>query len=224
MSDENGVLSDVDYQKIAKDVKALKTPDRAGHELKVGMDVPDKDQIFGAVRDEKIELKETASSKPQDQGCVFCKIVNKEIPARVVYENNDFVGFLDIQPKSCGHVAIVSKRHVMDMIEFDVAEQNSLSDVLRELCMRMRKKLGATGYSIVCSNGGSSGQTVPHFSMHIIPTYTTNSVELPVMSLIQAQKVPGFVMDDVMKKLSSAGAQDKKNTGSEGVYKGYGVK
>ncbi len=223
MSDENDVLSDDDYQKIAKDVKALKAPGKPRQELKVGMDVPDKEDIFGGVRDEKIELKESASSKPQGQGCVFCKIVNKEIPARIVYDNNDFVGFLDIQPKSCGHVVIVSKRHVADMIELDVAEQNSLNDVLRELCMRMRKKLGATGYTVVGSNGVSSGQAVPHFSMHVIPTYANNAVELPVLSLIQAQKVPGFVMDDVVKKLSLAGAQGEKKTGSEGAYKGFGV-
>ena len=222
MSDENSVLSDDDYQKIAKDVKALKTPDKPRQELKVGMDVPDKDDIFGGVRDDKIELKETATpkSQAQPQGCVFCKIVNKEIPARVVYDNNDFVGFLDIQPKSCGHVVIVSKRHVADMIELDVAEQNSLNDVLRGICIRMRKKLGATGYTVVCSNGVSSGQAVPHFSMHVIPTYATNAIELPVLSLIQAQKVPGFVMDDVVKKLSLAGAHGEKKTGNEGGYSG----
>ena len=225
MSDENDVLSDDDYQKIAKDVKALKAPGKQEHELKVGMDVPDKEHIFGGVRDDKIDLRENAAPKSQAQphGCVFCKIVKKEIPARVVHENHDFVGFLDIQPKSCGHVVIVSKRHVADMIELDVAEQNSLNDVLRELCMRMRKKLGATGYTVVCSNGVSSGQAVPHFSMHVIPTYANNAVELPVLSLIQAQKVPGFVMDDVVKKLSSAGGHEKKKTGSEGAYKGYGV-
>ncbi len=223
MSDENDVLSDDDYQKIAKDVKALKAPDKPRQELRAGMDVPEKEDIFGGVREDKIELRETASSRPQAQGCVFCKIVKKEIPARVVHENHDFVGFLDIQPKSCGHVVIVSKRHVTDMIELDVAEQNSLNDVLRELCMRMRKRLGATGYTVVCSNGVSSGQAVPHFSMHVIPTYASNAVELPVLSLIQAQKVPGFVMDDVVKKLSSGGAHEKKKTGSEGAYKGYGV-
>ncbi len=222
MNDENIVLSDEDYQKIAKDVTALKTSTKPEQELKVGMDVPRKEHILPAAQDEKIELREDAPTKPQ--GCVFCKIVNKEIPARVVNDNDDFLAFLDIQPKTCGHVVIVSKRHVADMTKLNVSEQNSLNTLICELCLRMKKRLKATGYTVISSNGISSGQTVPHFSMHIIPTYATNAVELPIMSLIQAQKVPGFVMDDVTAKLSTFTAQEKKETCSSEAYKGFAVK
>jgi len=224
MSDDSndGVLSDEDYKKIAKDVSALKAGRKQDAELTVGMDVPRREDVVPAAqREEKIELEEKDAPKPQ--GCVFCKIVKKEIPARVVCENDYFLAFLDIQPKSVGHVVIVSKRHVPEMIELNVAEQNSLNDVLREICLRMKDRLKASGYTIISSNGMSAGQTVPHFSMHVIPSYAAGAVELPVLNMIQPHRVPHFVMDDVSEKLSGSAVKDEKKTEGKGVYKGFGI-
>ncbi|MFH1432942.1 MAG: HIT family protein [archaeon] len=223
--DADNILSDEDYQKIAKDVKSLKTGGK--EEFSIGLEAPRREQIIpSAPREEKIDLKErpapaVVSAAPKPAACLFCKIVKKEIPARIVHENDDFLAFLDIQPKAVGHVVIVSKRHVIDMIDLDVAEQNSLNDVLQELCLRMKNRLKATGYTVVSSNGVSAGQVVPHFSMHVIPSYAANTVDLPLLNLIQPHKVPDFVMDDVAVKLSSFGTQETKK--KDGVYKGFGV-
>lgn len=219
MSDNSSesILSDDDYQKIANDVKDLNgggSPD-----FNIGMDRPKNESRITKSHDGKIDLKENEVSKPQ--GCLFCGIVNKKIPARVVFENGHFLAFLDIQPKSTGHVVIVSKRHVADMTDLETIEHNSLGEVLSKICGKMKEKLKATGYTIISSNGMSSGQSVPHFSMHVIPTYVVNGVELPVLNLIQPQKVPGFVMDDVLSRMSDGDSMSAEKKDSS--YKGFKV-
>lgn len=218
MGDDNSsILSDEDYNKIARDVKSLKGNGK-DDDLNLVFGSPRKENIMpDAPREQRIELTERKPPEPQKpRECIFCMIAKKVVSSRVVSENDDFVAILDIQPKSVGHVVIISKRHVAEIVDLDIAEQNSLNDVLRGICMKMKGKLKATGYNIISSNGISAGQTIPHFSMHIIPTYSSNSVELPVMSIIQSQRTPDFVMDDVMNKFSAAsgGAKDAKKDDS----------
>ena len=141
----------------------------------------------------------TANQPPQE--CIFCAIVSGKMPAKIVESNDQFIAFLDIQPKAVGHIVLVPKRHVMIMDQMTAEEQASYGAMLKNLILKQRSALGATGYTIISSNGGSSGQSVPHFSVHLIPTYSKTQVELPIMGLIQPQKVPEFVMDDVQKKL-----------------------
>ncbi|MCK4968275.1 MAG: HIT family protein [Candidatus Aenigmarchaeota archaeon] len=141
----------------------------------------------------------TANQPPQE--CIFCAIVSGKMPAKIVESNEQFIAFLDIQPKAVGHIVIVPKRHVMIMDMMNADEQIAYDAMLKALILKQRNALGATGYTIISSNGGSSGQSVPHFSVHLIPTYSKTQVELPIMGLIQPQKVPEFVMDDVLKKL-----------------------
>lgn len=144
-----------------------------------------------------------AASAPAKQGdeCIFCKMVRKEIRTRMVEENAKFSAFLDIQPKEAGHVIILSKRHFGTMDEMDEVEASTLADIVKSISLRMKKNLGATGFTIVSTNGISSGQIVHHFAMHVIPTYSHNAVDLPVMNLIQPQKVPEYVMADTEKLL-----------------------
>jgi len=226
MADENSIISDEDYNKIARNVKALKDGGK-DEDMNFVFGAPRKENVIPSLqREQRIDLAERErvrkapeAEKPRE--CIFCMIVNKRVSSRVVSENDDFVAILDIQPKSVGHVVIISKRHVAEIIDLDVAEQNSLNDVMRGICANMKSKLKATGYNIISSNGMSAGQTIPHFSMHIIPTYSANSVELPVMNIIQSQRTPDFVMDDVMNKFSatSPGAKDAKK--DEGAWNGF---
>ena len=166
-----------DYQKLARQASSLR--------------------LQGAQR--------SATSAAPGQGeCIFCKMVRKEIRTRQVDDNTKFSAFLDIQPKEAGHVIIISKRHFAQMDEMDEVESSTLNDIVKTVSSRMKKVLGATGFTIISQNGISSGQAVPHFALHIIPTYSHNAVDLPVMNLIQPQKVPEYVMADterLMKKI-----------------------
>ncbi len=142
-----------------------------------------------------------SSARPQHDECIFCKMVRKEIRTRQIDDNTKFSAFLDIQPKEAGHAIILSKRHFGQMDEMDEVEASILNDIVKNVSSRMKKVLGATGFTIISQNGVSSGQAVPHFALHIIPTYSHNAVDLPVMNLIQPQKVPEYVMADTERLL-----------------------
>lgn len=139
-------------------------------------------------------------AKPENE-CVFCKMAKKEIRSRLIEENTKFAAFLDIQPKEAGHVIVISKRHFAQFDEMDEVEASTLADIVKSIGIRMKKNLAATGFTIVSPNGVSSGQIVPHFALHIIPTYSHGAVDLPVMNLINPQKVPEFVMADTERLL-----------------------
>ncbi len=111
-----------------------------------------------------------------NQGCIFCKIVEGEVPAHKVYEDDDFLAFLDANPKSEGHTLVIPKEHYEDI--FDIPE-----DVLRGLIGRVKKvaemivgsDLKPDGFWLRQSNGKAAGQVVFHFHIHIIPAYETRS-------------------------------------------------
>ncbi len=150
------------------------------------------------------QLGQQTMATPQEEPkkeCVFCAIVQGKMPAKIVADNEQFIAFLDIQPKAAGHIVVVPKRHVLTYDMLDMAEEAAYNLLVKQLILKQRSALGATGYTLISSNGGSSGQAVPHFSAHIIPTYSKTQVELPVMGLIQPQKVPEFVMDDIVRKM-----------------------
>ncbi|VVB60659.1 HIT domain protein [uncultured archaeon] len=163
-----------DYQKLAHQVHSLRSP--------------------GA--------QNSSSSPARAEGeCIFCKMIRKEIRARYIEGNSHFSAFLDIQPKEAGHVIVISKRHFAQMDEMDEVEASTLADIIKSVSSRMKSNLKATGFTIVSQNGISSGQVMPHFALHIIPTYSHGAVDLPVMNLINPQKVPEFVMEETERKL-----------------------
>lgn len=71
------------------------------------------------------------------QNCIFCKIVNKEIPAHVVYEDGDFLAFLDIHPQSPGHTLIIPKKHYRWV--WDVPNVGAYFEVVRKIALAQQK-------------------------------------------------------------------------------------
>ena len=91
--------------------------------------------------------------------CVYCKIINGELPCYKVYEDDTIISFLDINPVSCGHTLVVPKEHTLDF--------NSIpTDTLNHLLV---DRLDADGFTLVQNNG--CAQEVKHFHLHIIPKY-----------------------------------------------------
>lgn len=182
-----------DYQKIAHQVSQLRA-------AKAGQAAQSRPQ--NQAQTQQAQHAGAHQQKEMAPGeCIFCKMAKKEIQSRMVEENLKFAAFLDIQPKEAGHTIIVSKRHVSGMDELDEVEYSMLTDMIKGVVSRMKKNLRATGFTIVSQNGISSGQIVAHFSMHIIPTYAKGAIDLPIMNLVQPQKVPDFVMADTERLL-----------------------
>lgn len=107
--------------------------------------------------------------------CLFCKIINNEIPSSTIYEDDLIKVFLDINPTTNGHMLIIPKKHhvnVMD-IEEDVVS-HALKVIREKLYPMLKKNLGCDGLTIVQNN--EYGQEVKHYHIHLIPRYQDDLV------------------------------------------------
>ncbi len=101
--------------------------------------------------------------------CIFCKIINGDIPSYTVYENDYVKCFLDVNPINMGHTLIIPKKHfkdAYDITEEYISEIHKASKIILEL---LDSKLKPNGYRLVQNNGNL--QEVKHYHLHIIPNY-----------------------------------------------------
>lgn len=108
--------------------------------------------------------------------CIFCKIINKEISAKIIAENDNAIAFLDAFPVTDGHVLVIPKKHYQDL---GLCDEKSLIDVIKLVKqvsndIECAKKLNPWGFNYLSNQGKIAGQEVMHFHMHIIPKYTKN--------------------------------------------------
>jgi histidine triad (HIT) family protein len=101
--------------------------------------------------------------------CLFCKIVNKEIPADIVYEDEKFLSFKDINPIAPQHLLIIPKKHILSLDQ----SQDSDNILLGELLLTARKIARAVGvaengYRLVLNVGRDAGQSVNHLHLHLL--------------------------------------------------------
>ena len=111
----------------------------------------------------------------RDEGCIFCKIANGEIPSNTLYEDEKYRVILDLGPATRGHALILPKDHYADLYELPEENCAEVLKLAKKMAERMKEKLGCTGLNLVQNNGESAGQTVHHFHMHLIPRYDDGS-------------------------------------------------
>ena len=100
--------------------------------------------------------------------CLFCKIVNKEIPSNIVYENNDVMAFYDIAPQAPVHVVIIPKQHIASPAHI-TAENSEKTKKMFLAAAEIAEKLELEkGYRIVSNCGEDGGQTVQHLHFHLL--------------------------------------------------------
>ena len=98
--------------------------------------------------------------------CIFCKIVNGEIPNNTVHENEDFLAFHDLYPKAPIHVLIIPKQHVENFQSVDGDIMAKMTPFIQEVA----RKVGVdqTGYRLVTNNGEDGGQEIFHLHFHLL--------------------------------------------------------
>lgn len=102
-------------------------------------------------------------------GCIFCRLVKGEIPAKVVFEADDLVAFHDVDPKAPVHVLVIPKRHLASVST--LAEEDAvLAGRLVLAGARVARETGIEegGYRLVLNTGGDAGQSVAHIHMHVL--------------------------------------------------------
>jgi len=110
--------------------------------------------------------------------CVFCKIVNGEIPAYKVYEDEDFLAFLDIAQASVGHTLVVPKKHFSNFLEADEETISKLFVLAAKLAKQITQNLEVAGFNILNNYGTVAGQSVNHLHVHILPRYEHDSITI----------------------------------------------
>ncbi len=100
--------------------------------------------------------------------CLFCKIIQRSISAKLVFEDNDAVAFEDINPQAPTHVLVVPKKHVSSLAETTDADVVLLGR-LQRTAAALAAKLGlSSGFRVVANNGRGAGQTVEHLHYHLL--------------------------------------------------------
>ena len=101
--------------------------------------------------------------------CIFCKIVEKEIPSKILYQNNETIAFLDIFPISQGHTIVVPKRHYTNLETIPINLLYKIMETVKITSNLIYKNLNIDGYNILQNNYKAAGQVINHFHIHIIP-------------------------------------------------------
>ena len=102
---------------------------------------------------------------------IFTKIISKEIPAEIVYEDEHTLAFLDINPKRKGHTLVVPKKYVRDIFELDEKTGTHLMKTVVLVSNAVKKATRSGGINLIVNNGKDSGQEVLHLHFHIIPRF-----------------------------------------------------
>lgn len=105
------------------------------------------------------------------ENCIFCKIVQKDIPGKIVYEDDVCLAFLDLSQTTDGHTLVVPKKHYKNILEVDDKTLTHLIIVTKNLANKIIKNLNAKGVNVLTNANEIAGQTVMHFHIHIIPRY-----------------------------------------------------
>ena len=110
--------------------------------------------------------------------CIFCKILNKEIPSYKIYEDEDFYAMLDISQATPGHTLVLPKKHITNIFDLPEDLASKLFVVIKKVSDLLREKLGFNDLNMLNNSGEIAGQTVMHLHIHIIPRYTKEEINL----------------------------------------------
>jgi len=103
------------------------------------------------------------------ENCIFCKIISKEISAEMVYEDDNFIGILDNNPKADGHTLLLPKKHFRNLLDLPNTLGNELLEAIKKVSLKLIEEGKAEGVNVISNNESVAGQIVFHTHIHIIP-------------------------------------------------------
>ncbi len=110
--------------------------------------------------------------------CIFCKIINKEIPCFKVYEDDFVLAFLDINPVAPGHTLIIPKKHFENIFADEEEYLKRIILVAQKISQKIKKEGIGEGVNLYQANGSTAEQVVPHFHLHVIPRNSGDAIDL----------------------------------------------
>ena len=103
------------------------------------------------------------------ENCIFCQIINGEIPSSKVYEDDNVVAFLDLHPTNPGHTLVVPKIHCDALLDCAPEVLSHMTRAAQKVASAVVKATGADGFNLGVNNGRAAGQIIFHLHMHVIP-------------------------------------------------------
>jgi len=101
--------------------------------------------------------------------CLFCKIINRDIPGSIVYEDDRVLAFNDINPQAPTHVLVVPKRHIASLNELQPGDDQILGELVRRAAAIAKERgISAGGFRTVFNTNSDAGQTVFHIHLHLL--------------------------------------------------------
>jgi histidine triad (HIT) family protein len=136
----------------------------------------------------------------KDENCIFCKIINKEIGSKILYEDNYSLAFLDIFPISKGHTIVIPKNHYKNIEDIPEKELIEVIITVKKIANKLHNKLNLEGYNILQNNFKAAGQVVEHCHFHIIPR-TINDSRFRLK--IPRERANDEELNDIINKIKS---------------------
>lgn len=103
--------------------------------------------------------------------CLFCKIIKKEVPAQIVFEDDWTMGILDVSPRSLGHTMILPRKHADNILNLPADQLEKVFRAVKTITKRLDEVFKPDGFTIGINHGRVSGQMIDHLHIHIIPRW-----------------------------------------------------
>ncbi|MDH2900146.1 MAG: HIT family protein [archaeon] len=140
--------------------------------------------------------KTIAPSSVAQESCVFCKIVSGQLPSFIVYQDDNYIAFLDAFPFSRGHTLVCPKKHgetVWDMSEEEIGGLFTVASIVSKAVVAATE---ADGFRFVQNNGEAANQVVPHVHIHTIPVKLSDKGKW-----MDRTRLPNEEMEEIAEKI-----------------------
>jgi histidine triad (HIT) family protein len=132
-----------------------------------------------------------------DESCIFCKIVRKQAPSSIIYEDETVMAFLDIRPLNMGHTLVIPKAHYVDIFNIPQILLSQIHKIVKQVSLPIKEATNADGISIIQQNGKAAGQDIFHIHVHVVPRF--EGQKLPSFS--ELREVERAQLDIMTKKI-----------------------
>jgi histidine triad (HIT) family protein len=105
---------------------------------------------------------------PAQENCIFCQIIAKQIPANIVFEDDNFIVFKDINPKAKLHLLVVPKEHIASLAHLEYNHKSLLGEAMLLLNNIALQNNATTGFRTIINTGRGGGQEVDHLHIHLL--------------------------------------------------------
>lgn len=135
----------------------------------------------------------------ENNECIFCKILNGEIPSSKIYEDENVIAFLDLFPVNKGHSLVVPKAHYENILDTPPEVLEKIVVAVKKVAQAVLKATESNGFNLGVNNGEVAGQVVPHVHFHIMPRFKNDG-----RSLWKGRNYDEGEMDQFAKKIRNS--------------------